>query len=73
MHYQKFGSADTLGVKFPKGETPAKSSNSNRIDDTEPAPVNRFARVVTQTTWFVVGKSVIGSKRQAISFVHREP
>jgi hypothetical protein len=60
-----------LGVKSPKDPqrgTPAKSSNSNRKGDTEPAPVNRFARAVTQTTWFVIGQFIRGLKHPAISY-----
>jgi hypothetical protein len=59
--------------KTPKGETPAKSSYGNRTGDTEPAPVNRFAHAVTQTTWFVIGQTVTGTEHSAVSFVPREP
>jgi hypothetical protein len=66
-----------IGVKSPKrsskGETPAKSSYSNRTGDTETASVNRFARAVAQTTWFVTGKSVRGSVRPAVSLCSGNP
>jgi hypothetical protein len=45
-------------IKTPQRGTPWESSNSNRTSDTEPAPVNRFARAVTRTTWFAIGQSV---------------